>query len=113
MPLFTFEIDPHRILGVTPQATLAEIRDAYRQKAKVHHPDAGGEDWAFRIVVQAAGLLVAPATTHTAYAQVPDPSDTGAPGEEGKGSGRPFDGYIATIALLMLVLFIVGKSARR
>jgi hypothetical protein len=61
----------------------------------------------------AAGLLVAPATTHPAYSQVPDPSDTGAPGEEGKGSGRPLDGYLATITLLLLVLFIVGKSARR
>jgi hypothetical protein len=61
----------------------------------------------------AAGLLVAPATTHPVRAQVPDPSDTSAPGEEGKGSGRPFDGYIATLALIFLVFFIVGKSARR
>ena len=45
--LFSFEIDPHKVLGVTPQATLGEIRDAYRQKAKKHHPDAGGEDWSF------------------------------------------------------------------
>jgi hypothetical protein len=60
----------------------------------------------------AAGLLIAPATTHPARAQVPDPSDTSG-GEEGKGSGRPLDGYLATITLLLLVLFIVGKSARR
>jgi hypothetical protein len=59
----------------------------------------------------ALGLLVAPATTHAVRAQVPDPSDTS--GEESKGSGRPLDGYLATISLLMLVLFIVGKSARR
>jgi hypothetical protein len=56
---FSFEIDPHRVLGVGPQATLAEIRDAYRQKAKKYHPDAGGEDWVFRILVQAYEMLSA------------------------------------------------------
>jgi hypothetical protein len=57
MALFSFELDPHTVLGVTPHATLAEIREAYRQKAKKHHPDAGGEDWSFRILVQAYELL--------------------------------------------------------
>lgn len=33
--------------------------------------------------------------------------------EETKSEGRPFDGYMATGALVFLVLFIVGKSARR
>jgi hypothetical protein len=61
----------------------------------------------------ALGLLVAPATTQSARAQVPDPSATGEPAEESKGTGRPLDGYLATITLLLLVLFIVGKSARR
>jgi hypothetical protein len=56
---FSFEIDPHRVLGVGPQASLEEIRDAYRQKAKKHHPDAGGEDWVFRILVQAYEMLSA------------------------------------------------------
>ena len=27
--------------------------------------------------------------------------------------GRPLDGYLATITLMLLALFIVGKSARR
>jgi hypothetical protein len=57
MALFSFELDPHSVLGVSPRATLAEIREAYRQKAKKYHPDAGGEDWSFRILVQAYEML--------------------------------------------------------
>jgi hypothetical protein len=41
----------------------------------------------------------------------------GVPGSEeepgGSSKGRPLDGYLATITLMLLVLFIVGKSARR
>lgn len=40
----------------------------------------------------------------------------GAPGEEepsAESKGRPLDGYLATITLMLLALFIVAKSARR
>lgn len=57
MPSFSFDIDPYAVLGVTSDATLQEIRDAYRAKSKKYHPDAGGEDWSFRILAQAYELL--------------------------------------------------------
>jgi molecular chaperone DnaJ len=36
--------DPYTLLGVSPQASTAEIRAAYRALVKRHHPDAGGND---------------------------------------------------------------------
>lgn len=54
---FSFDIDPHAVLGVTPDATLSDIRDAYRRKSKLLHPDVGGEEWAFRVLVRSYEVL--------------------------------------------------------
>lgn len=54
---FSFEIDPLKVLGVSADATMEQIRDAYRAKAKRYHPDTGGEDWVFRILSQSYELL--------------------------------------------------------
>jgi hypothetical protein len=50
-------IDPHKVLDVPPGASLQEIRDAYRQRVKLYHPDVGGEEWMFRILNQAYEYL--------------------------------------------------------
>ena len=46
-------IDPHEVLGVSRGCSLENLRDAYRTKSKKHHPDSGGDEWAFRMVVWA------------------------------------------------------------
>ncbi len=51
-----FWIDPLEVLGITPEATLAEIQTAYRAKSKIHHPDVGGETWAFRVLARSYEL---------------------------------------------------------
>jgi hypothetical protein len=70
--------------------------------------------WRRRIAVAVlgVGLFVAPAFSPVSSAQ--DPNDPNAtPAVPGEGSGRSLDGYLGTVVLVLLVFFIVGKSARR
>jgi hypothetical protein len=53
----SFPFDPASILGIASGASLQEIRDAYHQKSLKHHPDKGGDEWAFRLVARAYELL--------------------------------------------------------
>jgi DnaJ-class molecular chaperone len=43
----------YRLLGIPPSATMEEVERAYRQKAKRHHPDLGGDDDAMRALNEA------------------------------------------------------------
>ena len=52
-----FSLDPWSILGVGPDASPEEIDRAYRAKSKKHHPDLGGDEWAFRIVARSFEIL--------------------------------------------------------
>jgi len=52
-----FPFDPRAILGVSAEASPDEVRDAFREKSKKHHPDLGGDEWAFRMVVRAYEVL--------------------------------------------------------
>ena len=75
MSQLSFEIDPFKVLGVPADASLEQIRDAYRAKAKKYHPDTGGEDWAFRILSQAHELLCSARVVRaTHFATSPTPA---------------------------------------
>lgn len=54
---YSFSLDPEEILGVSSNATLEQLQQAYRQKAKKFHPDISGEPWSFRVVQKAYQLL--------------------------------------------------------
>ena len=33
-----------KMLGLSPSASMAEVERAFREKAKIHHPDRGGDE---------------------------------------------------------------------
>ena len=47
----------YRLLGVSPSTPWEEVERAYRRKAKVHHPDHGGDEDAMRALNEAYMLL--------------------------------------------------------
>ena len=69
-------INHYSILGVGPDASLAEVKKAYRVMARRHHPDRpGGNDLKFHEI-------------HTAYRILSDPSDRARFHEEWKAFDR-------------------------
>lgn len=53
-------MDPWKILGVEKGASKEVIQKAYREKVRKHHPDMGGDDWAFHQVQEAYETLTDP-----------------------------------------------------
>jgi molecular chaperone DnaJ len=52
--------DLYAILGVARDASTDEIKQAYRRKAREHHPDAGGDEEVFKRVTHAHQVLSDP-----------------------------------------------------
>ena len=70
-------MDPYKILGVDKDASQADIRRAYRLMAKKHHPDAGGDVWAFQQVNDAYEQLTSSPSDEYSTAASNTPQDAG------------------------------------
>lgn len=73
------KFDPYDELGVARDATPAQIKNAYRNKAKKAHPDNGGTDAKFRQLTRAFSLLKDEGRRHqydsTGNADEPEPNN--------------------------------------
>jgi hypothetical protein len=69
----SFDIDPYAVLGVPDSASLEQIREAYHRKSKALHPDAGGEEWAFRVLVKSYEMLSTARVRRAALADMDQP----------------------------------------
>ena len=56
--------DPYKVLKIERSADLDTIKRAYRQAAEKHHPDRGGDGWAFQEVHAAYEFLLAKHASH-------------------------------------------------
>jgi molecular chaperone DnaJ len=52
--------DLYELLDLTREASADEVKKAYRRKAREHHPDAGGDEEAFKAVTHAYQVLSDP-----------------------------------------------------
>lgn len=81
------QLEPHIVLGIARDAPAEAVREAFRRKSLKHHPDHGGDEWAFRIVVRAYQML----TGHEPANAPPKPSgsrsDAPPPGDLDSGDG--------------------------
>jgi hypothetical protein len=81
MSYHSFSLNPRTVLGVGPDASPDEIRDAYRTKSRKHHPDLGGDEWAFRMVVRAYEVVMTTAAAPSSQSWGTRVADVGKQGQ--------------------------------
>lgn len=85
--------DYYQILGVSKNATEADIKSAFRRLAHQHHPDKGGDQKKFKELNEAYQVLSDP-KKRAQYDQFGQVFENGMPGGGGAGpfGGGPFSG---------------------
>lgn len=78
--------DLYALLGVAPDASEEEIKRAYRRKARETHPDAGGDENAFKEVTTAYEVLRNPQAREN-YDRYGDPRGPGGASDPFAGAG--------------------------
>ncbi|EMD39434.1 hypothetical protein CERSUDRAFT_72582, partial [Gelatoporia subvermispora B] len=82
--------DYYKILGLTRECTDVEIKKAYRRESLKHHPDKGGDEEKFKLVVEAHSVLSDPARRQR-YDLGEDEDGMSSSGMGGMNGMRPMD----------------------
>ena len=108
--------DFYKELGLSPAATAAEIKVAYRHLVKRHHPDAGGDTQRIVAINLAYGVL-SQAKTRQDYdaAQQGHPQrQTGHPGgRQGKSASKPSPPCRTTVEAYQWLRVVFDPANRR
>lgn len=84
--------DYYKILGVSRECTEHEIKKAYRRESLKHHPDKGGDEEKFKLVVEAHSVLSDPARRERYdMGEDEDGMGSGMGGMGGMGGMSPMD----------------------
>jgi hypothetical protein len=60
-------VDGWAVLGLSPSATRAQAKAAYRRLARATHPDAGGDTRGFTVVNDAYGVVMHEISSRTSW----------------------------------------------